>query len=91
MSLSDRTPPSANGNDSTASAEPAWTVQKFGGTSVGKFAINIVDHIVLYVALLNQFPIPADHCIRPSLTDQRVAVVCSARSSSSKAEGTTNR
>uniref|UniRef100_A0A093V113 Aspartokinase n=1 Tax=Talaromyces marneffei PM1 TaxID=1077442 RepID=A0A093V113_TALMA len=74
MPLSDHTPPSVNGDGSTASAEPAWTVQKFGGTSVGKFAINIVDHIVL-----------------PSLAEQKVAVVCSARSSSSKAEGTTNR
>jgi aspartate kinase len=27
----------------------------------------------------------------PSLVDQNVAVVCSARSSSTKAEGTTNR
>jgi hypothetical protein len=26
----------------------AWVVQKFGGTSVGKFANNIVDQIILY-------------------------------------------
>lgn len=54
MPFPDRTPPAANGNGGTSSAEPAWTVQKFGGTSVGKFAINIVDHIVLYVVLFNQ-------------------------------------
>ncbi|KAF7592596.1 Aspartokinase [Aspergillus hancockii] len=51
-----------------------WVVQKFGGTSVGKFALNIIDQVVL-----------------PSLSDHNVAVVCSARSSSTKAEGTTNR
>ncbi|OJJ55323.1 hypothetical protein ASPSYDRAFT_209815 [Aspergillus sydowii CBS 593.65] len=51
-----------------------WVVQKFGGTSVGKFALNIIDRVVL-----------------PSLSEHKVAVVCSARSSSTKAEGTTNR
>ncbi|KAF7513458.1 hypothetical protein GJ744_008752 [Endocarpon pusillum] len=51
-----------------------WLVQKFGGTSVGKFPLNVVDNVV-----------------RPSLSHGRVVVVCSARSSSSKAEGTTNR
>ncbi|KAL4890399.1 Aspartate/glutamate/uridylate kinase [Aspergillus ambiguus] len=51
-----------------------WVVQKFGGTSVGKFAFNIVDQVVI-----------------PSLLEHSVAVVCSARSSSTKAEGTTNR
>lgn len=24
-----------------------WVVQKFGGTSVGKFALNIIDRVVL--------------------------------------------
>ncbi|KAJ5220789.1 uncharacterized protein N7469_009676 [Penicillium citrinum] len=52
----------------------SWVVQKFGGTSVGKFALNIIEQVV-----------------EPSLLDNRVAVVCSARSSSTKAEGTTNR
>ncbi|KAI9786862.1 MAG: Aspartokinase [Geoglossum umbratile] len=51
-----------------------WIVQKFGGTSVGKFAVNIVEDI-----------------IRASLSKHKVAAVCSARSSYSKAEGTTNR
>ncbi|KAI5309324.1 Aspartokinase [Ascosphaera atra] len=56
------------------SPSDTWIVQKFGGTSVGKFATQIVDNV-----------------IRPSAVRDRVAVVCSARSSSTKAEGTTNR
>ncbi|MCJ1476843.1 Aspartokinase [Lambiella insularis] len=52
----------------------SWIVQKFGGTSVGKFANQIAQDIV-----------------RPGLRDNRIAVVCSARSSHSKGEGTTNR
>ncbi|CAP85393.1 Aspartokinase [Penicillium rubens] len=58
----------------TAQAHSSWVVQKFGGTSVGKFARNIIEQVV-----------------EPSLVNNRVAVVCSARSSSTKAEGTTNR
>ncbi|KAI6037623.1 Aspartate/glutamate/uridylate kinase [Pisolithus marmoratus] len=50
-----------------------WLVQKFGGTSIGKFATDIARDIV------------------PSYIDQyQVAVVCSARSGSTKALGTTN-
>jgi aspartate kinase len=26
-----------------------WVVQKFGGTSVGKFALNIIQQVVEYV------------------------------------------
>ncbi|KAK0940949.1 hypothetical protein LTR29_007507 [Friedmanniomyces endolithicus] len=51
-----------------------WVVQKFGGTSVGKFAVKIAEDIVV-----------------AGLKDQRIAVVCSARSTGTKAEGTTNR
>ncbi|KAF2095217.1 bifunctional aspartokinase/homoserine dehydrogenase [Rhizodiscina lignyota] len=50
-----------------------WVVQKFGGTSVGKFALNIAD------------------IVQAGLADKRIAIVCSARSSKTKAEGTTNR
>ncbi|KAF2430415.1 aspartate kinase [Tothia fuscella] len=50
-----------------------WVVQKFGGTSVGKFALNIAD------------------IVQKGLVKNRIAVVCSARSSHSKLEGTTNR
>ncbi|KAK4543079.1 hypothetical protein LTR36_005856 [Oleoguttula mirabilis] len=53
-----------------------WVVQKFGGTSVGKFAVKIAEDIVL--SGLKQ-------------PGQRIAVVCSARSTGTKAEGTTNR
>ncbi|CAK9439909.1 uncharacterized protein LODBEIA_P40090 [Lodderomyces beijingensis] len=51
-----------------------WIVQKFGGTSVGKFAEDIVENIV---RVFNQ--------------QNKVAVVCSARSSNTKSEGTTSR
>lgn len=51
-----------------------WIVQKFGGTSVGKFPENIVDDIVKQYS-----------------KTKRVAVVCSARSSKTKSEGTTTR
>ncbi|EHL01683.1 putative aspartokinase [Glarea lozoyensis 74030] len=51
-----------------------WVVQKFGGTSVGKFAVNIAEDIV-----------------RASLSHNKIAVVCSARSTGKKVEGTTSR
>lgn len=51
-----------------------WVVQKFGGTSVGKFPEKIVDDVVSMY-----------------LTANKVAVVCSARSSNNKLEGTTLR
>ncbi|KAK9464926.1 Aspartate/glutamate/uridylate kinase [Lipomyces arxii] len=52
----------------------SWVIQKFGGTSVGKFPVEIVDKIV-----------------KAHTKDYRVAIVCSARSTDTKAEGTTNR
>ncbi|KAK9481338.1 Aspartate/glutamate/uridylate kinase [Lipomyces japonicus] len=58
----------------SVSDDKQWVIQKFGGTSVGKFPTEIVENIVkAYVA------------------DYRVAIVCSARSTDTKAEGTTNR
>ncbi|KAI5461103.1 Aspartate/glutamate/uridylate kinase [Mariannaea sp. PMI_226] len=51
-----------------------WVVQKFGGTSIGKFPDKIARDIV-----------------RASLSENRVVVVCSARSTGKKAEGTTSR
>ena len=59
--------------DLKASA-PGWIIQKFGGTSVGKFPESIVDDIVAEYS-----------------KSYRVAVVCSARSSNTKSEGTTSR
>lgn len=44
-----------NGTSSEASSrwrndsEGGWVVQKFGGTSVGKFAVNIAEDIVRFV------------------------------------------
>ncbi|VDC03815.1 unnamed protein product [Peniophora sp. CBMAI 1063] len=66
-----RTPPNLHQN----SIDPAarWVVQKYGGTSVGKFAQRIASEII------------------PSfLDDHKLAIVCSARSGSTKALGTTN-
>ncbi|EGX43386.1 hypothetical protein AOL_s00215g122 [Orbilia oligospora ATCC 24927] len=55
-------------------APAGWIIQKFGGTSVGKFPEKIAEEIVkVYVA------------------QNKVAIVCSARSTDTKAEGTTNR
>ncbi|TAQ90446.1 hypothetical protein B7494_g1258 [Chlorociboria aeruginascens] len=51
-----------------------WVVQKFGGTSVGKFPAYIAEDIV-----------------RANLKYNRIAVVCSARSTGKKVEGTTSR
>ncbi|KAF8520926.1 aspartate kinase [Hysterangium stoloniferum] len=65
------TPPNLHQNTMDPSAK--WLVQKYGGTSVGKFAVKIAEEII------------------PSYLDQhRVAIVCSARSGSTKALGTTN-
>lgn len=60
--------------DFKALSTQGWVVQKFGGTSVGKFPENIVDNIV-----------------KEFSKQSRVAVVCSARSSNTKSEGTTSR
>ncbi|OBA28165.1 aspartate kinase [Hanseniaspora valbyensis NRRL Y-1626] len=56
--------------------ESNWIVQKFGGTSIGKFHDNIVNDI-----------------IKNYSQDQlkKVMVVCSARSTYNKEEGTTSR
>ncbi|CAN8095798.1 unnamed protein product [Discula destructiva] len=51
-----------------------WIVQKFGGTSVGKFPEKIADDIV-----------------RAYMSTNKIAVVCSARSSGKKVSGTTSR
>lgn len=51
-----------------------WVVQKYGGTSLGKFPFNIAQDIIV-----------------PGLKNHRIAIVCSARSTYTKSEGTTNR
>ena len=50
-----------------------WVVQKYGGTSIGKFPEEIANIIC------------------NELKHNRLAVVCSARSSGIKAEGTTTK
>ena len=50
-----------------------WVVQKYGGTSIGKFPGEVVNIIC------------------DDLKRNRLAVVCSARSSGIKAEGTTTK
>lgn len=59
---------------SNMSVTKSWVVQKFGGTSVGKFPIAIAKDIV-----------------KEYNKSQNVVVVCSARSTDTKAEGTTTR
>ncbi|KAI1772829.1 aspartate kinase [Hypoxylon cercidicola] len=56
------------------SSSGGWVVQKFGGTSVGKFPDSIAEDIV-----------------RANLNSNKIAVVCSARSSGKKVTGTTSR
>lgn len=51
-----------------------WIVQKFGGTSVGKFPDKIAEDI-----------------IRTHVENNRLVVVCSARSTGKKTTGTTSR
>ncbi|KAF4616568.1 hypothetical protein D9613_008733 [Agrocybe pediades] len=66
-----KTPPNLHQN--SADPDAKWLVQKFGGTSVGKFALKIAADVV------------ANY-----IDDNKVAIVCSARSGSTKALGTTN-
>ena len=46
-----------------------WVVQKFGGTSVGKFAVGIAQDIVLYVGLSGSFGgVDVEECLGQLLT-----------------------
>lgn len=56
--------------------ETNWIVQKFGGTSIGKFHDNIVNDIIKNYS---------------ESQNKKVMVVCSARSTYNKEEGTTSR
>ncbi|KAG0019708.1 Aspartokinase [Podila clonocystis] len=69
-----QTKDNANTNGHQSHQCRSWIVQKFGGTSIGKFMDTITGTIV-----------------QSYLPTNRVAVVCSARSSESKSLGTTNR
>ncbi|CUS11205.1 unnamed protein product [Tuber aestivum] len=71
-----------------------WLVQKFGGTSVGKSPLGVVE-AVKYVPRACSTPTSYRRSgligSRKYLPTNRVAVVCSARSTESKELGTTNR
>ena len=74
-----------------------WVVQKFGGTSVGKFPDKIAEDIVRYVKTLlkdgaeeEKLTGRYDEC-RTHVEHNRLVVVCSARSTGKKATGTTSR
>ena len=79
-------------------SDHGWVVQKFGGTSVGKFPDKIAEDIVKY----DSYPIgprKGDEVNKVKLTQRcrqyveknRVVVVCSARSTGKKVTGTTSR
>ncbi|KAH7332810.1 aspartate kinase [Rhizoctonia solani] len=59
-----------------------WVIQKFGGTSVGKFAAKIAEEVVPITPFLSKR--------RAYIAEDKVVLVCSARSGSTKALGTTN-
>ncbi|KAL9050197.1 MAG: hypothetical protein Q9206_005186 [Seirophora lacunosa] len=67
------TTPSSN-NPLTGTERSRLVVQKFGGTSIGKFPLQIVRDVIM-----------------PNSIEGKVVVVCSARSGTSKPEGTTER
>lgn len=52
-SLPNGLPPSPKPNGCIGTAEEIWLVQKFGGTSVGKFPLDIVNNVVRQVLSLN--------------------------------------
>jgi hypothetical protein len=58
---------------------------------VGKFPVNITEDIVRQGSTLFIDSRDADRLYRSTLEYSRVAVVCSARSSYTKLDGTTNR
>lgn len=81
-----------------------WVVQKFGGTSVGKFPEKVSIMSVYGNKLtVSRLPmISSSMCMplylfilltpsRASLSRNRVVVVCSARSTGKKVSGTTSR
>lgn len=67
-----------------------WLVQKFGGTSVGKFAVNIAKDIVSYAPFPRCLLVQVTFRRRGYIDSNKVVIVCSARSGSTKALGTTN-
>jgi aspartate kinase len=66
-------PPTAGLRQNSIDPGSKWIIQKFGGTSVGKYAVKIAEEIVSNYIDRN-----------------KIAIVCSARSGSTKSLGTTN-
>jgi aspartate kinase len=68
----------------------SWIVQKYGGTSVGKLLETIVGEIVPYATSLYRARIsPEIYYFSSYIPQGRLAIVCSARSGSTKSTGTT--
>ena len=85
------TPPNLHQN--TINPEAKWLVQKYGGTCVGKFDVKIAKDIVSYAATKKKsffVLLKTGNFHRNYIDNHKVAVVCSARSGSTKALGTTN-
>ena len=70
-----------------------WVIHKYGGTSAANFPKRIAEDIVRSAAHIWRLQLSkvADSYGRPATKNNRIAVVCSARSSSGKTDGTTNR
>jgi aspartate kinase len=86
-----KTPPNLHQNSIDPSAR--WLVQKFGGTSIGKFAVKIAEDIVSFVAsylLQHQGFLNVLNSCRDYIDRHKVVIVCSARSGATKSLGTTS-
>lgn len=76
-----------------------WIIQKFGGTSVGKFPDKIAEDIIRYdihhlnmhrlCSITNRAGLSLG--ARSYIDEHKVVVVCSARSTGKKVTGTTSR
>lgn len=41
-----------NDDESLRVDDKPWIVQKFGGTSIGKYPLNVVENVIKYVSVL---------------------------------------
>lgn len=55
----------------TTDPEAKWLVQKYGGTSVGKFAVNIARDIVSWVFVMLYFSLTLISFTEPILTNTK--------------------
>ena len=78
-------PTSPNLHQNATDPDARWLVQKFGGMSVGKFAVKIARDVVLLCHNPSPTPLGGSY-----IDNHKVTVVCSARSGPKKALGTTN-